>query len=296
MSEDYRYSVAVCNYNMENTIEESLTSILENVNDSFEVVVIDESTDSSPEIVRELQESYDNLRLVEIEPGEDRTLGRARNIAREEANAKFVLMSMDADDRYSGGIVDFVRIYEQLREELGRDFYLSGNNINISSKEFLVTDGRHRDIPIGAAEEDFQWRMQDQGDIIYLKHDRICEEIDISDRKKSKGYGISKSIESNIGRFQVGVTFWSLFTAMVLRGDTLKWKGRLVYLVALPVAYILSLQEEKYEIPDQFRDYTSRDVGKDEIIFTLEELEEEYDITIDRSELSGYGKEIYLSE
>lgn len=295
MGDRYTYSIAMCNYNMAGTIEESLRSILDNVTDEYEVVVVDESTDDSRRVVRELQKSYDNLRLVELEPDPSRPLGRMRNIAVREADGEFVLTYMDADDRYECGITDFAEIYTQLRNQLGKDFYLSGGNINISSREFLRTTGQHRDLPISAAEEDFRIRMLARGDIINLRHEPLAEEIAPPERKESKLYSLRRLFRATVSRFQMGISFPSLFRNKVIQGENINLVGQLSYLFVLPTAYLVALTREQYDIPDEFRDWTERHRQWSSITYTLEELEPECDVTIDRDELSECGKDKFLS-
>jgi len=279
---------------MENTIEESLQSILQNVTDDFEVLVVDESTDNSRDVVKKVQQSHDNLRLVELDPDPDRNLGKMRNIGIQEARGDFVLIYVDADDRYNCGITDFAEIYLQMRESLGHDFYLSGGNINISSRDFLLNKAPHRNLPISAAEEDFEIRLQNEDDVIYLTHDSFSEEIDKPERKKSKFYGFKRSFEATVARFQMGTTFRSLFKYTVITDERLTLMDRLVYLIVLPLAYLVALPKERYEIPSDFRDYRERDRRRPNYTYTLEEIEEQFGITFDRDELSDCGKDVFL--
>ncbi|MBV0900413.1 glycosyltransferase family A protein [Haloarcula salina] len=295
MSEEYKYTVSICNYNMENTIKESLLSILNNVNDDFEVLVVDESTDNSRKIIKKLQEKHDNLRLVEVQQDPGRNLGMMRNIGIREANGEFVLIYVDADDRYECGIVDFAKIYEQLSEKLGKDFYIDGANIKISSKDFLLNEVPHRNLPIAAAEEDFAIRLLYNNDIIYLDHTPFSEEIDKPDRKQKKTYGFKRSFRATVSRFQMGITFESLFKHMVVCDDRLETKDKLVNFIILPLAYLFSLPKQSYSVPDEFRDWKERDRRQPSLTYTLPELEEKLNVSIDRDKLSECGREKFYS-
>jgi glycosyltransferase involved in cell wall biosynthesis len=55
-----KISICVINKNTEKTLEKSLRSVLNQIDNRFEVVVIDESTDQSPLILRKLQNNNNN--------------------------------------------------------------------------------------------------------------------------------------------------------------------------------------------------------------------------------------------
>jgi glycosyltransferase involved in cell wall biosynthesis len=64
-----KYSIAVCNKNMADTLERSLKSILNQIDDRFEMIVIDDgSVDNSVNILKNLSKEYKNLRYLHIEP------------------------------------------------------------------------------------------------------------------------------------------------------------------------------------------------------------------------------------
>ena len=53
----YMYSICMCNYNMENTIQRSLIGILEQMYSSFEIVLVDDaSSDRSVDKVKKIQD------------------------------------------------------------------------------------------------------------------------------------------------------------------------------------------------------------------------------------------------
>ena len=102
------YSIAVCNYNMSETLEKSLRSMVDQVpSDDYEVVVVDGgSTDGSRDILRRLEDEYEHLRAVLDRSDECDHLGGDRNISFEESRGDYVLESMDTDDRYFDGVAD----------------------------------------------------------------------------------------------------------------------------------------------------------------------------------------------
>lgn len=192
-----KYTIAVCNYNMANTLERSLRSILDQIDDRFEVLVIDDSsTDSSIRILKKLENKYENLRLV-IENNDN--IGEARNSSVEKARGKYILTQLDVDDEYSKGILDFVGVFHQIEDQVDFDFYLKGNSINMAKKELLL-EIPYRSMKRG---EDFDlWvRLFDQNSIIWIDHCPFYKKIGYKPNGAKK---IRITFESLTSRFRWG--------------------------------------------------------------------------------------------
>jgi len=140
-----KYSVCICNYNMADTIETSLTSVLNQLDSNYEVLVVDDgSNDSSTEIIKGLQMEYTNLRLIELSRDKNRELGLTRNISIQEAKGEYILLHIDTDDYWEPYITSFVYLFHKLEKIVKKDFLLSGNQINIGKKSFLIKHGPYR--------------------------------------------------------------------------------------------------------------------------------------------------------
>lgn len=94
-------SVIVCAKNEGANLSKNLHAILgQEYNRSFEVVVVnDASVDDTDEVLRGLQEQFDNLKIVTLLPGENRDLkGKKFALAKGVANARYSwLVFTDAD-------------------------------------------------------------------------------------------------------------------------------------------------------------------------------------------------------
>jgi len=141
------YSICVCNYNMADTIEMALTSVLDQVDDRFEMVVVDDgSTDNSVVVLKELQRRYASLRLITLRRDPRRKLGLTRNISIREARGTYVLPQIDCDDVYGPHILDFVNVFHQIEHCHGGSFYLKGDKINMAPRDFLLAYGPYRNL------------------------------------------------------------------------------------------------------------------------------------------------------
>lgn len=300
MADSPRYSIAVCNYNMADTLEPSLRSMLDQVDDRFEVVVVDGgSTDGSRDILRELDAEHDALRVVLDRSDENDWLGGDRNVSFEESRGEYVLESLDTDDRYYDGVIeDFVYIYHQLEAAVDRPFFLSGTGINMAPRDLLL-DVPYYDLG-GAEDRDFWRRLFARDALIWLDHGEVAEQI-----------GYHKSLRDEIGRdlhgkicdFQSGISFWSAVEWTLSgghpyilereRSPPAEIAKRAYDLVTLPYAYLKALPKDRHEAPREFRRKGTLERRIAEESMTLSELEAEYGFEVDREKLSEAGRRAY---
>ena len=134
------YSVCICNYNMAETIEASLKSVLDQLDEKYEVVVIDDgSSDSSVEILKNLSRTYENLRYIPLARDYRRRLGETRNLSIEAARGEYVILHIDADDIWEPYIDSFIRVFHELSKRLEfENFILGGSQIYVAPKELLL--------------------------------------------------------------------------------------------------------------------------------------------------------------
>lgn len=147
MNNAVKYSICMCNYNMADTIERSLTSLLTQLDDRFEVVLVDDgSSDESVAIVKAMQTKHPNLRIVALPRDRNRKLGKTRNISIAEAQGEYVLLHLDCDDVFGPHLIDFVEVFHRIEGCLKRDILLSGQHINMSRRDFLLSHGPYLNI------------------------------------------------------------------------------------------------------------------------------------------------------
>ncbi|WP_101297443.1 glycosyltransferase [Halegenticoccus soli] len=294
------HSIAVCNYNMADTIERSLRSMLDQVDDRFEVVVVDGgSDDGSVEIVRRLADEYDALRLVALRPDPERYLGADRNRSFEESRGEYVLESLDTDDYYFDGVIeDFVEIYHQLESQLDFEFFLSGTGINAAPRSLLL------DVPyynLGGAEDRDLWRrLLARGQLVWLDHGPVFERIGYH---KSLRDEIRRDVHGKVCDFQSGISLPSCLSWAVSHEryyileepchPLLRPAKAAYHLVTFPYAYLLARGRERHDAPPGFERRGTLERVIHEERRTLSEIEARYGVEIDRSALSETGREVY---
>lgn len=134
------YSICICNYNMENSLHESLCSVLDQLDDRYEVLVIDDgSSDRSLKILSEISKRYPIMRFIPLERDRKRRLGETRNISVKAANGKYVLLHIDTDDMWESTINSFVKIFHEIQKRIPmEEFLLSGNPIQMANRDLIL--------------------------------------------------------------------------------------------------------------------------------------------------------------
>lgn len=285
-----QYTIAICNYNMAETLEESLESILCQIDERFEVLVVDDaSSDESPEILEELVAKHSQLRTLYLEPDPNRKLGETRNISVRESNGEYVILDLDADDVYQKGIIqDFVYIFHQFERVVGEETVIQMPGMRIASQDFWMKIGPYRNLPVGGEDMDCWRRLLSRDSLIY---------IDTSQPHRSIGYQkSSKDLMKRwyrvaVSDFQTGITLRSyLYWTFAHHGP----KRIAYYLLMLPVAYIKATFRGRYTPVQGFNRKGSLPEQIAEVKTSLTVLEEEYGVSIDRDQLSENGKKILL--
>lgn len=295
-----RYTVAVCNYNMADTLEQSLESILSQLSLEFEVVVVDGgSNDGSVPLLRELESRYEGLRVIELDPDPDRRLGRDRQIAVENARGEYVLTQLDVDDVYADCIEDFVEIYHTFERGFDGPLYLNGHGLNIAPKSLLES------IPyrnLSTSEDRDLWRRLLANDaMLRLEHAPILE---------STGYERSaleeiryRDFAGKVSDAQCGITLRSSLTWAVTAPTSPLERPRTPLRHTLKrgydcltfvLAWFVALTKESFETPSPLRNRAEFDRRLRRVQATVAEHESRLGVNVDRSKLSENGRHAFF--
>jgi glycosyltransferase involved in cell wall biosynthesis len=296
------YSIAVCNYDMADTIEASLRSILDQIDpDDFEVVVVDGgSTDGSREILRRLNDEYSNLHIVLNRSGECDWLGGDRNISFKESRGEYVFESMDTDDGYFDGIVtDFLRVFHAVERNHDNEFFFSGRGINIAPRSLLL-DVPYRDV--GGAEDRDLWRRLFARDaLVWFDHGQVSESLGYDFDLRGE---ISRDLHGKETEFRTGVTLSSCLRYALSTGHSyilererplpLEILKRGYDLVTYPYVYWRARDKKQWPAPEPYQKKGKLERAIAENRRTLTELEDEYGFYLDRSEFSAAGRQAFV--
>jgi len=153
------YSICItCRNNVE-TARESIESILSQIDDNFEVIVVDaKSADGTTEILREYAEKG-RIKLIVKKC----TRGLGRQIAFENSQGKYIIANMDLDDVFAPKLKDLLEFYHKhcegklLLTIKGLSKGIKGEqNVTIGTRQVIEKLGGWRDLQWG---EDWDlWR------------------------------------------------------------------------------------------------------------------------------------------
>jgi glycosyltransferase involved in cell wall biosynthesis len=151
-----KYSICITNYNQGETIRESLESIVAQIDDSFEIVVVDSlSTDDSARVLSEYA-SKGTIKLISKKCNR----GKGRQIAFENSVGEYVLAHFDMDIYYNPKLIELLQVYHRkydgllLRFDNLRDEGVA--SLMVAPRTLLTAIGGWRELQVG---EDWElWR------------------------------------------------------------------------------------------------------------------------------------------
>ena len=224
------YSICVTNFNTEDSVRQSLESILIQVDERFEIVVVDNcSTDASQDILRE----YKNKGVKLIVRRCSRGLGR--QIAIENSVGKYIISQMDMDDVFKPNLNKLLEIYHNSFE--GYMLVLS-EIVTIAPRKLIDAIGGFRDLNY-CEDRDLFSRAARLGYFRYLTSFRIKDH----EIKKRKLHGrIKRGFEQQYlmyrEYFRIGEGRRRVYAALMPRAMLRNHLGSLTKPLVVPWAFI----------------------------------------------------------
>lgn len=177
---------------MNDTLQKSIKSVIDNCNEQFEVIVVDDgSNDGSLESLQQLSELTTNFRIISLAADKKRRLGFTRNLSIYEAKGEWCIFHIDTDDLIGPYLLDFVKVIEALDTKMKRNCLYSGKQIHMAKRDFLLSHGPFKNIYRGE-DRDLYQRLALTNQWIILKHEQFIFRLD---REKKKL--INKTIRDN---------------------------------------------------------------------------------------------------
>ena len=286
------YTVAICNYEMADTLAESLESIVSQLDDRFEVVVVDDgSEDGSLEILSEFAARYENFRFYEED---NDNLAEARNSSFRHADGTYVLESLDVDDRYEPIIQDFTNLFHRFESVREGSFYLWGRGINMAHRELLL-EVPYRSLGYGE-DKDFWRRLLARDRIVFLDHELPCESIGYDRNSQTL---MSMWLDLAKVDFQTGITLRSLLAfsrCELVRADFKDRRESAFNLVSWPLSYWQARTDVQYDPVPGYRSYGRMEREIDRRKRTADGHAAAMGFDLDRDRFSDAGRRIFLSD
>ncbi|HEV2139116.1 MAG TPA: glycosyltransferase family A protein [Nitrososphaerales archaeon] len=148
-SAEIKYSICITNHNTIETLRDSLESILNQIDNSFEVIVVDSlSNDGSEKVLVEYQQR-EKIKLITRKCSR----GQGRQIALENSLGEYVISHMDMDDVYRRELLKLIAFYHAKCEgKVMVAISCPGNwtqNVTIGRRELIKKIGGWRDLQYG---------------------------------------------------------------------------------------------------------------------------------------------------
>ena len=245
------YSICICNYNMADTIETALTSILDQLDDRFEVVIVDDgSSDASVQAVESMMLRYKNLRVIPLKRDPKRKLGLTRNISIQEAAGDYVILHLDCDDVYDPYLKNFVEVFHQIEKCMGHPILMNGQHIMMGQRDFLLQHGPYKNIFRG--EDRNLWlRMAGIGAFIPLDHVNFMRRLPKTQKQRAFR-SLFHTWDHMQNDFRGGTTLPQFLKYEKLRQDV-SWKLKICRLGMMVPAYISAKFQEPLLWPDTIK-------------------------------------------
>ena len=178
-----KYSICMINLNMQNTILQSILSIHNQLDNNYEIIVVDGgSTDNSISILKKARNFITNLKIIELKRDKKRYLGEDRNISIQNATGEYILLHLDCDDVYFPHLKSWVKAFHMIETLYGDDILVSGQHINMARKSVLQEKGPYKNVLF---EDRDMWSS-------FLKENKLImlDHIDIAQRLPKTKYQI----------------------------------------------------------------------------------------------------------
>jgi glycosyltransferase involved in cell wall biosynthesis len=260
-----KYSICIINMNTEDTLEASMRSVLPQLNNEFEVVIVDESDDNSREILIQLQKEFPIVKNVFLDKNKKRTIGDARNISIQEAQGEYCIMHIDCDDQWHPYITEFVKVFESLEKITGKDILLAGHQINIAKKSFLLSHGPYRSVEHGE-DRDLWMRLAKLGLYQPIDHVPFFYRMDIGKRKAKKKVFL-RTYWSVRDEIRGGVKLKTYINQIFQKNLVLNMKARVLRVFFYPFARLSSKSRPQlssagfFSNPEDWNEYKLKNGG-----------------------------------
>lgn len=277
---------------MQSTLKKALSSVLNQLNESFEVVIVDDgSSDDSVEIIRKLQLKYSNLRLISLPRNKKRTLGETRNISVQNARGEYVILHIDCDDFWHPFIIDFTKIFHKIEAIAGSAFLLSGTQFHIGKKNFLLQNGPYNKIHFGEDRE-MWFRLAKKNAWIPIDHVAFRERMEL---KKAQHYRklFLDTIRWVRDEIRQGSNLSNYVVDLFNRDTPHSLLYRLYKCLIFPIAWVRSRFHDSIETPFDSKEWNRLKNSAWKSSGTVVEFFEKRGLTVDLHDLSPAGKLVF---
>lgn len=233
------YSICMVNYNMARTLGQAVDSVASQLNNDFEIVLVDDSSsDDSVRVMRELAARYPIIRVVTLDRDRNRKLGETRNVSIREARGQYCLLHVDCDDVWGPHLVAWVEVFHQIESAISMDILLVGQQVHMAKRGLLLSHGPYPNIFRGQ-DRHMYLRFGALGLFWYLEHEVFRTRLPHLTSEKYRRTVIH-TIDHMTTDFRSGLGFRESVRSEMAKAKEWRLKLILFRLAMLPVAWSLA--------------------------------------------------------
>ena len=181
----YSCSICLCTYQMGDSIERCLDSLVKNTYEDVEILIIDDgSNDNTFDICKKFENDHKRINYIRLKRSANRKLGETRNLSVSAASSDIVLLHIDADDIWEEGLQNLINFYLYFRNTLKVKKMIIGNHIALTSKDIFWSSDGYSNIYRGE-DRDLMFRLVVNKNLYFLDHKIIYQR---QKRKKIKTF------------------------------------------------------------------------------------------------------------
>ena len=275
---------------MAGTLRESLISVLKQITDEFEVIVVDDgSNDNSKEILKELSDEYEKLNVYYLENDKNRLLGNTRNVSILNARGQWCIFHIDTDDLIGPHIIEFVQVIEALDSKTSKDYLFSGQQIHMARRDFLLSHGPFKNIYRGE-DRDLYQRLSFTNQWITLNHKRFIFRI-ASQKKKLIKKSIWNEWDQMVTDLQMSPIPFKYLKNSLIRITQIGFKRILFRFFCVIPSFFVAKRRGVFLTDDRINDYAQFAKYREENTKTLSEWQSF--LGVDDDQLIGIDRKIF---
>ncbi len=135
------YSICITNYNKVQTLRDALDSILNQIDERFEVVVVDNSSDDGS---FEILQDYARDKKIKLFTQKERNRGLGRQNAFLHSTGKWIISGLDTDDICLPRLCDLLKFYHETCE--GKILSVKRTGVTVATRNLILQSGGWRDL------------------------------------------------------------------------------------------------------------------------------------------------------
>lgn len=225
-----------------------MESILNQIDDRFEVIVVDNMSNDGSEKYLKTLEKQGKIKLISARC----TRGKGRQIAFENSKGEILIINIDMDTVYKQKLDKVLEVYHCLEKKHSK-LVLIFNGGAILSRKLIEEVGGWHDLQRGEDTELF-WRLEMAGATFIDTGINLIDQHFLSWKHKGIRYLVYDKYILIRDKMRVGKSMRELFFGSERNGRWRTWYGSLLYIILLIAAKITYRFKECYPTWTKKRD------------------------------------------